>query len=151
VSIAVWVLALIYVGGLAHLSQGALRVPHRAQRADWDYSYGFYTPEATGTADDFRWASRHAVAVVPPTDRRIEVTAWTHPPDIGERPVDLKVWIDGVPLLDSRRDGGESITAGAVRIPEGQTRTPVVPRRGHRRGVAGIPAFGVRSGRVRRD
>jgi hypothetical protein len=119
--IAVWVLTLVYVGGLACISRGALRVPHRAQRADWDYSYGFYKPEAAGTADEFRWASRRAVAVVPPTDRRIEVTAWTHHPDIVERPVDLKVWIDGVPLLDSRRDGGEPIT-WAVRIPEGQTR-----------------------------
>jgi len=31
------------------------------------------------------------------------------------------VWIDGVPLIDSRRTGGEPITA-AVRIPERQVR-----------------------------
>ena len=118
---AVWVVALVYVTGLAYVSWVDLRVPYRAQRADWDYAYGFYEPDAAGTVDEFRWASRRALAVVPLTDRWIEVTAWTHHPDVRERPVDLKVWIDGVPLIDSRRNGGEPITA-AVRIPDRQTR-----------------------------
>jgi hypothetical protein len=118
---AVWVLALAYAGGLAYVSWVDLRVPYRAQRADWDYYYGFHDQEAAGTADEFRWASRHAVAVVPLTDRWIEVTAWTHHPDVRERPVELKVWIDGTPLIDSRREGGAPIT-GTVRIPERQLR-----------------------------
>jgi len=118
---AVWAVALVYVAGLAYVSWVDLRVPYRAQRADWDYAYGFYEPDAAGTVDEFRWASRRALAVVPLTDRWIEVTAWTHHPDVRERPVDLKVWIDGVPLIDSRRNGGEPITA-AVRLPERQTR-----------------------------
>jgi hypothetical protein len=118
---AVWVVAFVYVAGLTYVSWVDLRVPYRAQRADWDYAYGFFEPDAPGTADEFRWASRRALAVVPLTDRWIEVTAWTHHPDVRERPVDLKVWIDGVPLIESQRTGGEPITA-AVRIPEGQER-----------------------------
>jgi len=118
---AVWAVALVYVAGLGYVSWVDLRVPHRAQRANWDYAYGFYEPDAAGTVDEFRWASRRALAVVPLTDRWIEVTAWTHHPDVQERPVELKVWIDGVPLIDSRRTGGEPITA-AVRMPEQQTR-----------------------------
>jgi hypothetical protein len=122
--VAVWAIGLVYAVGLTYVSWVDLRVPFRAQRADWDYAYGFYEPEAAGTADEFRWASRRALAVVPLTDRWIEVTAWTHHPDVRERPVDLKVWIDGAPLIDSRREGGEPITA-AVRIPDGQVRVVI--------------------------
>ncbi len=121
---AVWLLALVYAGGLAYVSWVDLRVPYRAQRADWDYSYGFYDAEATETAGEFRWASSHALAVVRLTDRWIEVTAWTHHPDVQERPVDLKVWIDGEPLIDSLRESGEPITR-AVRIPEGRLRVVI--------------------------
>lgn len=118
---AIWAVALVYMAGLTYVSWVDLRVPYRARGADWDYAYGFFEPDAPGTLDEFRWASRRALAVVPLTDRWIEVTAWTHHPDLSERPVDLKVWIDGTPLIDSRRTGGEPITA-AVRIPEGQAR-----------------------------
>ena len=121
---AVWLLALVYTSGLAYVSWVDLRVPYRAQRADWDYSYGFYDAEAIGTADEFRWASSHALAVVPLTDRWIEVTAWTHHPDVQERPVNLKVWIDGEPLIDSLRESGEPISS-AVRIPEGRLRVVI--------------------------
>ena len=121
---AVWVIALVYVAGLTYVSWVDLRVPFRAQRADWDYAYGFYEPDAAGTPDEFRWASRRALAVVPLTDRWIEVTAWTHHPDVRERPVDLTVWVDGAPLIESRRDGGEPISA-TVRIPDGQRRVVI--------------------------
>ncbi len=121
---AVWLLALVYAGGLAYVSWTDLRVPHRAQRADWDYSYGFYEPEGAGTAAEFRWASSRALMVVPLTDRWIEVTAWTHHPDVQERPVNLKVWIDGELLIDSIRESGEPITR-AVRIPEGRLRVVI--------------------------
>jgi hypothetical protein len=124
---AVWLLALVYAGGLAYVSWVDLRVPYRAQRADWDYSYGFYDAEAAGTADEFRWASSRALAVVPLTDRWIEVTAWTHHPDLRDRPVNLEVWIDGELLIDSIRKSGEPITS-AVRIPEGRLRVVVEMR-----------------------
>ncbi|MDA1092180.1 MAG: hypothetical protein O3A25_02740 [Acidobacteria bacterium] len=121
---AVWAIGAIYVVGLTYVSWVDLRVPFRAQRADWDYAYGFYEPEFAGTTDEFRWASRRALAVVPVGDRWIEVTAWTQHPDQGERPVDLTVWIDGTPLIESRREDGEPITA-SVRIPEGRLRVVI--------------------------
>ena len=118
----IWVLALAYVGGLAYVSWSDLRVPLRAQRADWDYSYGFHAPETDESGDEFRWASGgRALAVVPVQDRWIELSAWTHHPDVREDPVELKVWLDGTLLLDTQREGGEPITR-AMPVPEGQQR-----------------------------
>ena len=117
----IWVLALAYVGGLGYVSWSDLRVPLRAQRADWDYSYGFYDPEPDGSGGEFRWAAGRAVAVVPVRDRWIELSAWTHHPDVREEPVELKVWLDGTLFLHTRREARESI-ARATRIPERQQR-----------------------------
>ena len=120
----VWVLTLAYVAGLGFVSWTDLRVPLRAQRADWDYSYGFYDPESAGSADEFRWAAGRALAVVPVRDRWIELTAWTHHPDVREDPVELKVWLDGTLLLHTWREDGEPISR-ALRIPDHQQRVRI--------------------------
>ena len=120
----VWVLTLVYVVGLGYVSWSDLRVPLRAQRADWDYSYGFYDAEPAGSDDAFRWASKRALAVLPVRDPWIELSAWTHHPDLQEDPVELKVWLDGELLVDSVRADGEPITR-AVRIPDRQRRVLV--------------------------
>jgi hypothetical protein len=119
--LGVWLLAVVYVSGLAYVSWADLRPPLRAQRADWDYSYGFQDPEPSESGGQFRWAAKRAVAVVPLRDRWIEVSAWNHHPDIRERPVEAKIWVDGTLLLHTQRADGEPTTR-AVRIPEGQQR-----------------------------
>ena len=117
--IGIWLLALTYVGGLAHLSWSELRVPFRAQRAGWDYGYGFYGPESDGSDDSFRWAASRAAAVVPVSGRLIELSAWTHHPDIEKHPVELKVWLDGELLLHSQQEDGEPVSR-TVRRPVGE-------------------------------
>lgn len=120
----VWVLAFGYAAGLATVSWIDLRVPYRAQRADWNYSYGFHGLERDSAGEEFRWAGRRGLAVVPIRDRWIEVSAWTHHPDMSEHPVSLEVRVDGVPLIDAVRRDASRVTA-AVRIPEDRTRVVV--------------------------
>lgn len=120
----VWLLALSYGVGLAAVSWSDLRPPLRAHRADWNYSYGLYEAELDSSGEEFQWARGRALAVVPLSDRWIEVSAWAHHPDLSERPVRLQVWVDGVSLIDSvRRD--ETPVIEAVRIPEGRVRVLV--------------------------
>lgn len=120
----VWVLAFGYAAGLAAASWFDLRVPYRAQRANWDYSYGFYEPELDSAGAEFRWAGRRGLAVVPLRDRWIEVSAWVHHRDMVERPVTLEVRVDGVPLINAVRQDASPLTE-AVRIPEDRTRVLV--------------------------
>ena len=117
----VWLLTLSYGVGLAAVSWSDLRPPLRAHRADWDYSYGLYEAELDSSGEEFRWAQGRALAVVPLSDRWIEVSAWSHQPDLSERPVRLQVWVDGVLLMDSLRYDETPVTE-AVRIPEGRLR-----------------------------
>ena len=106
--IGVWMLALTYVGGVGYVS-AELRVPFRAQRAGWDYSYGFYDPESNGANGSFRWASGRAAAVVPVSEDLIELSVWTHHPDVALHPVELKVWLDGELVMDSVRTDREPV------------------------------------------
>jgi hypothetical protein len=80
-----------------------------------------YEAELDSSGEEFRWAQGRALAVVPLSDRWIEVSAWSHQPDLSERPVRLQVWVDGVLLMDSRRYDATPVTE-AVRIPEGRLR-----------------------------
>ena len=119
-----WVLALVLVGGLSYVSWTELRVPFRARQADWDYSYGFYASELDQTGDEFRWAAGRAVAAMPVDDDVIELSAWTHHPDVGEDPVELKVWLDGELVLDDLRENGDPITRTVPR-PRDQDRVVI--------------------------
>ena len=120
----VWLLVAVYLAGFAYESWTYLRPPMRANRADWDYSYGLHGPDPHADGGTFRWTQERALIVVPLTDRWIEVTAWAHHPDLAERPVRLQVWIDGAPLIDAVRTTGDPITE-AVRIPENRVRVTI--------------------------
>ena len=117
--VGVWMLALTYVGGVGYVSGTELRVPFRAQKAGWDYSYGFYDPELDGAEGSFRWTSERAAAVVPVAEDLIELSVWTHHPDVALDPVKLKVWLDGELVLESLRTDGESV-GRTLRRPTGQ-------------------------------
>ncbi len=108
--IGVWVVALTHAGGLAYLSGSELRVPFRAQRAGWDYGYGFYDEETDRANNGFRWAAGRAAAVVPVSGALIELSAWVHHPDAGRHPVELKIWIDGKLALYSLRENSEPVS-----------------------------------------
>ena len=122
--VVAWGLVVVYLGAFATESWTHLRPPHRANRADWNYSYGMYHPDPHPDGGTFQWTGTRGLTVVPLTDRWIEVSAWTHHPDIGERPVSLQVSVDGTPLIESVRSTGEPVV-GSVRIPENRLRVTI--------------------------
>lgn len=105
----VWMLALIHVGGQAYLARDDLRVPARAQRSGWAYTYGFHAPEPHEAGGEFRWAGRRGVAVIPVRGEQVELSAWIHHPDVEDRPVELKVWFDGDLVIDEVRENGDAV------------------------------------------
>ncbi len=119
-----WGLVLVHLGAFAAESWTHLRPPHRANRADWDYRYGMHDPDPHPDGGTFQWTEARGLVVVPLTDRWIEVSAWTHHPDIAERPVALQVSVDGTPLIESVRSTGEPVVS-SVRIPENRVRVTI--------------------------
>ncbi|MEE2637951.1 MAG: O-antigen ligase family protein [Acidobacteriota bacterium] len=107
--VVVWILALTHLGGQAYLARDDLRVPTRAQRSGWAYTYGFHAPEPDETGGEFRWAGRRGVAVVPVGGERVELSAWIHHPDVEDTPVDLRVWFDGELVIDEVRGNGDAV------------------------------------------
>jgi hypothetical protein len=113
--------------GTAHLAATSLRVPARAQRAGWPYSYGFYWPEPDGSGGEYRWARRRAVAVVTASGRWMALTVWVNHLDIGARPVDTKAWVDGHLVVDTRLESTAPVTK-YLRVPDGEERVLVETR-----------------------
>jgi hypothetical protein len=111
----------------AHLAASSLRVPVRAQHAGWPYSYGFYGPEPDGSGGEYRWAQRRAVAVIDASGRWLALTVWVNHIDIGARPVDMKAWVDGHLVVDTRLASTAPVTK-YVRVPDGETRVLVETR-----------------------
>ena len=122
--IVVWVVVVVHLGAFAAESWNHLRPPHRANRADWDYTYGMHQPDPHPDGGTFQWTEARGLTVVPLTDRWIEVSAWTHHPDLADRPVSLLVSVDGTPLIESVRTTGEPVVA-SVRIPENRLRVTI--------------------------
>lgn len=115
--VALWLLVLGHTAGTAYVGWTALRPPVRAQRANMDYSLGFYLPEGNGS-DAFRWAKQRAVAVLPAPKQWMEVTVKVNHPDLERKPVDVKVWIDGTSTLRTRLRTVDPVTR-YVRVPAG--------------------------------
>jgi hypothetical protein len=104
-----------------HLAAGRLRVAKRAQRAGWPYSYGFYEPEPDGAGGEFRWARGRAVAVLEAPTRWLALTVSANQPDVGIRPVDVKVWRDGHIALKGHLTSTAPLT-GYVWVPAAERR-----------------------------
>jgi hypothetical protein len=105
--------------GTVHLARSSLRVPARAQRAGWPYSYGFYWPEPDGAGGEFRWARRRAVTVINASGRWLALSVSVNHLDIRSRPVDTKAWVDGHLVIDTRLETTTPITK-YVRVPDGE-------------------------------
>jgi hypothetical protein len=77
-------------------ARGDLRVPFRAARFDFNYTYGFYVdPEVTWTAD-------HAVAVPAAPKPWMKLTYWVSHPDADQDPVRVRIWRDREQVADRR-------------------------------------------------
>lgn len=99
------VVVVIYAVGTASLAATSLRVPVRAQTAEWPYwpySYGFYNPEFDGSGQQFRWTGRRAVTVLEAPTEWLRLTVSVNHRDLDTKPVDVKVWRDRELVLRSR-------------------------------------------------
>ena len=119
------VLALIivaaYGAGTAYLSATWLRVPLRAERLGWPFSYGFYYPEPDGQGGEHRWARRRAVAVVEATGPWLELNVSVNHLDLETHPVRARVWMGRTLVLDTELR--TTIPAVQhVKVPEGHPR-----------------------------
>jgi hypothetical protein len=111
-------LAAVFALGTAQLARTSLRVPVRAMRSGWPYSYGFYFPESDGSGGEQRWARQRAVAVVEATGPVMELTVGVNHYDIEARPVEAKVWRDGELVIDERLRSTAPVTR-VVSVPHG--------------------------------
>jgi hypothetical protein len=110
--IAVASVVTMCAAGTAYEARHDLRVPMRAARFGWPYSYGFYAPE-NGPNGEFRWAGRRAVAVVDATKPWVKLTVAVNHPDIGRRPVRVTMSVDGAKVLATTVSNSGQMTAFA--------------------------------------
>ncbi len=113
-----WTAVLAVVGlfaaGTMWMATTSLRVPVRAQRIGWPYSYGFYQPETGTFGPGPGWTGRRAVWVFEAPLEWIAVTISADyrslrgsgfPGASGHvltRPSDVQVWCNGALLLSAR-------------------------------------------------
>ena len=76
-------------------------------RADLDYSTGLYPPEGD---PPFQWTRQRAVFVVPVEKRWMALTVLVNHPDVGQKPVEVKVWADRKLRLSTRLSSSEPVT-----------------------------------------
>jgi hypothetical protein len=118
--IAVWAIVLGHTGATAYLARTAMRPPVRQAAADIDFSYGFYPPEPGATV---RWAGKQAVDAlrVPAGKQWLQVTVWVQHHDVPKNPVDVKVWVNREPIVETRLSSIEPVTR-YVKLPDGAKR-----------------------------
>jgi O-antigen ligase/polysaccharide polymerase Wzy-like membrane protein len=103
----------ICAAGTAYEARHDLRVPMRAARFGWPYSYGFYAPE-NGPGGEFRWAGRNAVAVVDATKPWVKLTIAVNHADVSRRPVDVTMAVDGAKVLSTTVSNSSLISFAPV-------------------------------------
>lgn len=113
---------IVYAVGTSVIARGDLRVPHRAERFDWLYQYGFYAAERSRSGEFF-WTRKHAVTVVPiaPGKRWLRITTWVDNPDAAQNPVDIEVRCGRERVIRARRRDSQRLVAYAP-VPAGQPR-----------------------------
>jgi hypothetical protein len=118
--ICLWAVVVVFVAGTVYSARDQLRVPFRAARFGWPYSYGFFAPE-TGPGGQFRWAGRKAVAVVDAPEPWMKLTVSVNHADVARRPVAVRVWRDGDEVLKATLRSAQPVIE-YVRVPEGRQR-----------------------------
>lgn len=119
---------VVFAIGTADLAATRLRVPVRAQRFGWPYSYGLYAAEPDGAGGEQRWTGRRSVAVLEAPTRWIALTLSIDHLGLDSRggrrgaaepirPVDVKVWRDGEAVLKAHLTNTESVT-NYIHIPK---------------------------------
>ena len=121
----------LFVAGTAGMAVTSLRVPARAQRFGWPYSYGFYNPETRTFGPGPGWTGRRAVWVFEPSSPWVALTVASDYRGVSgsgfavtsghvlTRPSDVRLWCNGRPLFQTRLTTTAPHTA-YVRLPPGQ-------------------------------
>jgi hypothetical protein len=115
-SAAAVAVAIVCAAGTAQLALTRLRVPERAMRKTWPYSYGFASAQTVDGDDGYRRSRSHAVAVLDAPSRWLSVSVRADTRS-GEPPMDVRVWADGQTVLKAQLSSGGPLTA-IVQLPE---------------------------------
>jgi hypothetical protein len=94
----VWAIVAVAAAGTVYSARHSLRLPFRAARFDWPFSYGFYARE-TGPAGSYQWVGRYGVTVLDATQPWMRVTVAANHVDLEHKPVIAEVSIDRVSIL----------------------------------------------------
>jgi hypothetical protein len=124
----------VYAAGTVWAAGNELRVPVRAARGGWAYSYGFYPPERGEDGGDYRWTRQRAVAVIDAPARWLALTLSVNPLKIAGGPsasgsgrntpiraVDVKVWRDRQLVVEEHLTSTAPVTE-YISVPDGGQR-----------------------------
>ena len=121
-----WTLALVVIAvsavGTYVAATGRLRTPARIQRMGGEYMYGFSWPEADPQGGEFRWARTNATAIVVTSSRTLELTLRTNRPDLNDKPLHVRAWVDGRRVVDTTLTSANNSVTHIVTIPAGEQR-----------------------------
>jgi hypothetical protein len=112
---------VVFVVGSAYLAGGDLRLGERARRLGFPYSYGFSFPEPDGSGGEYRWAARRGSIVIDVPKPGLTIRVWVNHRDISTNPVNVRVWQNGEPLIETQLTSTDPVTQ-SVRLPENEKR-----------------------------
>jgi hypothetical protein len=131
---AIAAILVVYTAGAVRAAANELRVPVRAARGGWAYSYGFYPPEPAENGGEYRWTRQRSVAVIDAPAPWMALTiAVNHLRIAGGSPasgitrqapiraVDVKVWRDGQLVVEERLTSTAPVTQ-YISVPAGDRR-----------------------------
>jgi MFS family permease len=104
----VWGLVGVYAAAMVYVGMTFLRPPLQAMRAGLNYASGFYPSDG---GSPYYWTEKRAVTVVPVSGRWLSLELIINHPDAYKSPVDIKVWVDGRPVLSQPVTSSYPITA----------------------------------------
>ena len=131
---AIAAILVVYAAGTLRAATNELRVPVRAARGGWAYSYGFYPSEPGENGATYRWTRQRAVAVIDAPARWMALTiSVNHLKIAGNlsasgisrnapiRAVDVKVWRDRQLIVEEHLTSTAPVTQ-YISVPDGDRR-----------------------------
>jgi len=125
---AIVAVVIAYAAVVGWQARTTFRVPVRAQRVGWPYSYGLYAEERDDAGETFRWTNDHAVTVIDARTPHLLLTV-TPNPTANRRPLALRVDVDRRPVIDGEIQGTQPIVR-YVKLPMGEPRVMIEARAG---------------------
>jgi hypothetical protein len=130
ISARVWaaiVTAVVAYGAIvASQARTTFRVPVRAQRVGWPYSYGFYQAERDAAGEEVRWTDARAVAVIDAPTPHLLLTV-TPNPLATRTPLGVHVDVDRHAVIDDEVRSAQPIVK-YMKLPAGEPRVMIEAR-----------------------